>query len=323
MSKPHNGNLQLVVSVVMPAYNAARTLSVAVNSVFAQTYNNLELIICNDASSDSTTDILSSITDPRVKVIHNETNLGEGPARDRAIQQASGAWIAVIDADDAWHPDRLAVLTQDANPSEDVMIFDDILECHDTPSGMVPWRALRGKYAFGGNGSDIVSVPVRDFIISDRLLIKPLMPARLIHRRIVHTNRKFGADTEFFLRLMAAGARLRYVPRAMYHYRITPGSASGNIERLVLMREVLENALSQFKHDVDTQDSLRRKIAAVRRDEAYMPFVWALRKKQMLRAIRLALRSPWVIPEFLRRSTRSLIYHLHRLRHGGRSRGIH
>lgn len=322
MSTPHNGHLQAVVSVVMPAHNAARTLTEAINSVLAQSYNNLELIICNDASSDGTSDILSSIADPRVKVVHNETNLGEGLARDRAMQQASGAWIAVIDADDAWHPDRLAVLMQGANPSENIMIFDDILECHDTSSGMVPWRALRGKHAFDGNGADAVSVPVRDFVVSDRLLIKPLIPARLIHERVAHTNLKFGADTEFFLRLMAAGARLRYVPRAMYHYRITPGSASGYVDRLTMMREILENAVLQFEHAVDVQDALRGKIDAVRRDEAYMPFVWALGKKQMLQAFRLAWRSPWIIPEFLRRSARSLIYNLHRLWHGGRGRGI-
>jgi succinoglycan biosynthesis protein ExoO len=306
----------------MPAYNAARTLPEAIDSVLAQTYSNLELIVCNDASTDGTSDILSKMTDPRVRVIQNPTNLGAGPARDRAIQQARGAWIAVIDADDSWDAGRLSVMLQNADVSENIIIFDDILECHDTGSGMVPWRVLRGKRAFGGNGLDPVSVPVPVFITSERLLIKPLIPSRLIQQRLLHAPRRFGEDTEFFLRLMAVSTRLRYVPRAMYHYRITPGSASGNTERLILMREVLENALPQFGNDAEAQDALRRKIDAIRREEAYMPFVWALRKKHIHQAIRLGSRSPWIIPEFLRRSARSLIYNLHRLWHGGRSRGI-
>jgi succinoglycan biosynthesis protein ExoO len=294
----------------------------AVDSVLAQTYSNLELIICNDASSDETPDILSKISDPRVRIVHNETNLGEGPARDRAIQHAKGAWIAVIDADDTWDNDRLSVLLRHANVSENILVFDDILECHDTAAGMIPWRVLRGKHAFGGNGVDAVSVPVPDFITSDRLLIKPIMPSRLIQQRIAHSKRRFAEDTEFFLRLIGTGTRLRYIPRALYKYRITPGSATASTDRNTSMREVLENAVAQFEHATDVQDALRRKIDLIAREESYMPFVWALKKKQLHKAFRLACQYPWIIPEFFRRSARSLAYNMHRVRYGGRSRGI-
>jgi succinoglycan biosynthesis protein ExoO len=311
-----------LVSVVMPVYNGARTLIEAVDSVLAQTHSYLELIICNDASTDETPGILSKITDPRVRIIHNETNLGAGPARDRAIQKTRGVWIAVIDADDTWDVVRLSALMQHADVSENIIIFDDILECHDTASGMVPWRVLRGNHAFGGNGVDAVSVPVADFIASSRLLIKPLMPSRLIQQRIVHSRRRFAEDTEFFLQLMATGTGLRYVPRALYNYRITPDSATAGTDRNTLMREVLENAAARFEHVVDIQNALRRKIDMVARDETYMPFVWALKQKQLRKAIQLACRSPWLIPEFFRRSTQSLAYNIHRVRYGGRSRGI-
>src|SRR5512136_1039319 len=130
------------VSVVMPVYNGARTLMEAVNSVLKQTYSDFELIICNDASTDETENILNSITDDRVRVIHNRQNLGEGPTRDRAIEVGRGVWLAVIDADDAWAPERLEVMLQETEGSTDMMVFDDILRCHDTPSGMVPWHVL-------------------------------------------------------------------------------------------------------------------------------------------------------------------------------------
>ena len=76
------------VSVVMPVYNGTRTLGESVNSVLSQTHRDFELIICNDASTDGTGIILENIRDERVRVIHNESNLGEGLARDRAIAAA-------------------------------------------------------------------------------------------------------------------------------------------------------------------------------------------------------------------------------------------
>ena len=145
-------NLSPAVSVVMPVYNGARTLRESVDSVLAQTFRDFELIICNDASTDNTGIILEKIVDERVRVIHNESNLGEGSARDRAIESASGVWLAFIDADDAWAPERLETLLNQTDASPNKMMFDDILECHDTAHGMVPWNVLRGKYAFGGNG---------------------------------------------------------------------------------------------------------------------------------------------------------------------------
>jgi len=62
------------------------------------------------------------------------------------------------------------------------MIFDDIVECHDTPSGMVPWQVMRGKRAFGGNGVDTVEVPITGFVCKKRLLIKPLFPAEYVRK---------------------------------------------------------------------------------------------------------------------------------------------
>ena len=307
----------------MPVFNGARTLMESVDSVLAQTFRDFELIICNDASTDNTGIILEKIVNERVRIIHNELNLGEGSARDRAIESASGFWLAFIDADDAWAPERLETLLNQTDASPNKMIFDDILECHDTAHGMVPWNILRGKYAFGGNGIMAVEVPVEDFVCQKRLLLKPLLPLRSIREyHIRHGCRPFGADTEFFLKLLANGLQLLYVPKPMYYYRITPGSMSGLTNRTALMREVLENAISQFENAPAVQVALQKKIARVVRAEYYNPFVWALKKKQFRNAFLLAYRAPWVIPEFFRRIRHSLVYQAHRILNRGRMRGI-
>ena len=309
----------------MPVYNGALTLRESVDSVLAQTFQDFELIICNDASTDETGSILENIADERVRVIQNKSNLGEGSARDRAIESACGVWLAFIDADDAWAPERLKTLLDEADASINKMIFDDILECHDTDTeyGLVPWHVLRGKYAFGGDGIKAVEVPIENFVCQERLLIKPLLPLRHVRQyHIFHGCRRFAADTEFFLRLLAHGLQLCYVPKPMYYYRITPDSMSGLINRSIMMREVLENAINQFEHGPTVQVALRKKVTMVARDEYYMPFVRGLKKKQLRKAFQLAYQAPWVIPEFFRRLGHSLAYHAHRIRNGGRTRGI-
>jgi len=307
----------------MPVYNGASTLRDSVNSVLSQTHQDFELIICNDASTDETKIILDKFMDKRIRVIHNESNLGEGSARDRTIELARGVWLALIDADDAWAPERLETLLAEANTSNNKMIFDDILECHDTVDGMVPWNVLRGKYAFGCNGIKSVEVPIENFVCQKRLLIKPLLPLTYVRKHhICHTGRRFAADTEFFLQLLLHGLQLCYLPKPMYYYRITPGSMSGLTNRSIMIREVLENAINQFEHAPTVQAALRKKVAMVNLDEQYMPFVWELKKKQLRKAFQLAYQSPWVIPEFFRRFGHSLAYHAHRIWHGGRTRGI-
>ena len=101
-------NLPLV-SIIMAAYNAAKTITAAVQSVQAQSYKNWELIVVNDCSSDSTLSILASLaaSDPRIHLIHNEINRGVSFTRKRALDAVQGEWVAILDSDDLWKEDKL------------------------------------------------------------------------------------------------------------------------------------------------------------------------------------------------------------------------
>lgn len=98
-----------LVSVIMPAYNSEKFISEAIQSVLNQTYANWELIIVDDASDDSTIHIVENFQkkDTRIKFFRNSCNHGTHYARNKAIKAASGDFIAFLDADDLWKPEKL------------------------------------------------------------------------------------------------------------------------------------------------------------------------------------------------------------------------
>ena len=115
--------MQPLVSVIMAAYNAERTIGAAIRSILGQTYQNLELIIVDDASRDRTVEVVMSFSDPRVKLIRNKVNLKQGLARNIAIDAAQGEYIAVQDADDLSMPRRLEMKVNflQSHPEVDVV----------------------------------------------------------------------------------------------------------------------------------------------------------------------------------------------------------
>ena len=103
-----------LVSIIMPSYNTGRFIAESIQSVLAQTYTNWELIIVDDASTDNTDEIVNRVIlsgakdpDPRIHYLKNTQNSGAAVSRNRALAQAKGKWIAFLDSDDLWAPEKL------------------------------------------------------------------------------------------------------------------------------------------------------------------------------------------------------------------------
>jgi glycosyltransferase involved in cell wall biosynthesis len=96
-----------LVSIVMAAYNAEKYLNRAVDSILKQTYTNLQLVIVNDGSTDSTKEIVMRYNDPRIKYVENESNSGLVFTRNKGINESTGKYIAVLDSDDIAVTDKI------------------------------------------------------------------------------------------------------------------------------------------------------------------------------------------------------------------------
>ncbi|HAP03774.1 MAG TPA: teichuronic acid biosynthesis glycosyl transferase, partial [Lachnospiraceae bacterium] len=91
------------VSIITPCYNGAKYIGETIESVLAQDYKDWEMLIVNDGSSDNSAEVISSYAekDPRIRLI-NQPNGGSANARNNGIRQATGRYIALLDADDLW-----------------------------------------------------------------------------------------------------------------------------------------------------------------------------------------------------------------------------
>lgn len=139
------------VTVLIPSFNAAATLTSAVDSVLDQTLRDIEVLVIDDASSDSTAAVVAGLAarDGRVRGVRNVENLGKSISMNRGIDAAAGEWIAVLDADDRFVPDRLEHLlhlgeAEGVDMVADNQFFIDVLadEVVGTawPAGEAAWR---------------------------------------------------------------------------------------------------------------------------------------------------------------------------------------
>lgn len=96
-----------LISIIMPSWNTDKFIAESIQSVMNQTYPSWELLIVDDCSTDNTDEVVGAFNDPRIKYFKNEHNSGAALTRNRAMREAQGEWVAFLDSDDLWSPDKL------------------------------------------------------------------------------------------------------------------------------------------------------------------------------------------------------------------------
>jgi len=224
------------ISVIIPAYNAAEFLPETIESALAQNYQPLEIIVVDDGSTDSTPSVLESFGN-QIRVIR-QPNAGLGRARNRGIAESSGAWIALLDADDRWLPGKLqkqvAVLRD--NPRVGLVHTD----AYDwTPENNQRQLRDRGRREF--QGTCLARLSVNNRVLPSTVLMKRACIDQLGDFDPVP---KGVEDWDLWLRI-AEHYEFAYVDEPLVDYRRHGANMSGNslqmrIGELYVLRKSLK-----------------------------------------------------------------------------------
>lgn len=293
---------QGLVSVIVPAYNAARTVRLAVESVLSQTYRHTEVVVVDDGSTDGTAIVAESIRDDRLSLIRHPRNLGPGAARNTAIRFASGRWIAFLDADDYWTENRLEVLVEAANSAgPNAFVADNLLFCFETPEGLRPWKPYlrRNQLVLLGRGCSDMT----EFLEAGAPMIQPLIPADHVREWGLEFNTRWrmGEDLEFMMQLFATGLRLKLVTKPMYWYRLRPGSLTTREDRFLDLLKVYEHLLRVDGLSLEARAALARLYKRIQRQASFEPIRQAVRQRKYGVALRLLAKQPRLGVEVARR----------------------
>jgi len=245
------------VSVIVPAFEARAFISRAIDSALGQGLSELEVVVVDDASSDGTADFVGSRyrDNPRVRVLRLRENGGPARARNIAIDAAGGEWIAILDADDAWQPNRLSRLL--LHSSEADAVFDN-LAGYDAETGVMTGSLFpvfpEGPLTLASLLAPRISDSQFDFGYLQPILRRDFLTSRSI--RYDETLRT-SEDLLLYLILILEGARTRMVDEAMYLYTM-PVSASKRRSPHSRTRprddevgRALERLLEEYRHQID------------------------------------------------------------------------
>lgn len=206
-----------LVSVIMPTWNSSKFVGESIESVLAQTYSNIELIITDDASTDSTPDVLREYAqrDPRVRIILNTTNGGAGRSRNCSIQAARGQYIAFCDSDDRWDPKKIERQVQFMREKDVALCFCPYYTCGE-----------RNEYL------GYVSAPRRvnlfQMMCDNKIgFLTAIYDTRPLGKHLMPSQRK-RQDHALLLTLLRKCKNAYSINEPLAHYRLHPGNMSAN-----------------------------------------------------------------------------------------------
>lgn len=219
-----------LVSVIMPAFNAAESLPVAIGSVRNQSIPDIEIIIVDDASTDATATLSADLAkqDKRIRYFRMPCNSGPAAARNVGLREARGVWVAPVDADDEIGFDRLRALSEVGEARAADMVADGVSFVGNARPFVLPATCLAGSQ------NEMLSVEA--LIRSDIPLngsyslgyLKPLMRRAFLQRFSLRYDEglRFAEDLNLYARALLCRARFVLHAKSFYYYNQTPQSAS-------------------------------------------------------------------------------------------------
>lgn len=248
-------NEDTIISVLMPVYNPGSYLRGAIDSILNQTFSDFEFLIINDGSTDESLDIIASYSDPRIKVINNQKNLGLSPSLNRAAMMARGKYLARMDADDVTLPDRFQRQVSYLEKHSEVGVLGGSIRIIDERGDML---------------LQVPPVPYEPIAVQWEMLFRnPMIHPTIMMRRGLYQQvggyasaRILSEDYDLWRRLIKI-TQLANLREVIHYYRMHPGSVTATrlSEQKRMSNKVTQKVISDALGEqvpLDTVQKLRR-----------------------------------------------------------------
>lgn len=228
------GSKTPTISVVIPTYNRASCLPRSIRSVLAQTYQDFEIIVVDDASADDTESVVAAFDDPRIRYVRHERNLGGSAARNTGIKAARGSLIAFQDSDDEWLSEKLEKQIRFVNSQTvgEKIVYCSYIRTNDGSVAIFPEAHIRVKQGL------ILPALLKGNFVGTPTLIVP----RTCFEKVGYFDERLGRlqDWELVIRL-ATEFEFVFVDEPLVVAHQTPGSiTSDNTAAIEALEVILE-----------------------------------------------------------------------------------
>lgn len=258
------------VSVVIPVHNSQRFISEALQSVLDQSFQDFEIIVVDDGSTDGSRKIIDRFRGPIT--YHYQANRGAAAARNAGLSLAKGAWVAFLDSDDIWYPNKLAVQMNCARSSPEVSFFYSDIDVIDDGGGIRQRALLSTEARRNGNNQRRSLIPHRTrrpTFVSVVFNGRPFpYPSTVLARTAMllrvggfnpHFVSNYHEDFELFARV-ARVSEVRFIPEPLIKYREHPPPRDRSIRHRNWFM-LLESLSELWANDPEKQAVLQRQYA--------------------------------------------------------------
>lgn len=230
--------LSLKVSIIIPTFNRAKKLESALVSVIGQTYENFEILVVDDGSTDNTKEVVDSFSDNRIIYFKKPNEKHPSIARNYALEYVKGDYVAFLDSDDSWKKDKLEKQVRFLEGSPGYVY------CFTQASGIQNGdRTLVSGWFPIKSGKIFNSLLFRNFVVTSSVLVRS---KDLLEEKGFPENLKIAEDLDLWLRLSKRG-KAQFIGEDLVDYSLDGGISGDVPETLSCLEKVLRNNLEKFK----------------------------------------------------------------------------
>ena len=252
------------VSVIIPVYNREKYVGEAIDSILAQSFTNFELLLIDDGSTDGSIEIMKSYTDPRVRLVRNEHNLGIPKTRNKGLQLARGDYIAILDSDDTALSDRLVKQVAFLDRYKDYALLGSWATQMDEEG-----RPLeKGKRQFVSSGEVKSHLLFRCWLPHSSIMVR----AAILQAYGYREQYVLCSDFDLFVRL-ARKHQLGHLPEPLVRHRVHEGSITRQKVQLTKDKdlEIVSAQLIELGVEFTTPDLDRHLLLSFMRKFQFIP----------------------------------------------------